>query len=340
MLSKASKRGIRMKKKILLFAFVLVLTTISPMIVQAETDTNLYVDVVEEDWFYKYTMYAYENGWMTGMSDHVFAPCEFVSRAQFVEILYRLEGRPEISDGICFYDVPQDAWYVDAVSWAAEKMIISGYEDGSFGPADAITREQLAVILHRYAGYIGRNMNESVDMSIYTDAIHISGFAKGAVSWCAANHIIKGTDGSLNPIGNTTRAECVAMVYRFLEDESQENEKGQFIVQYADQFVGNPYRWGGDDLYNGIDCSHFVYRVLKNCGVYDGEYVTSSGWRNKGMPVASLAEAQAGDVICYSGHVAIYDGRGLLVEAKCADEGITHNRSVGYKEIIAIRRFV
>ena len=114
---------------------------------------------------------------------------------------------------------------------------------------------------------------------------------------------------------------------------------GSAIVAYADQFVGNPYVWGGNSLTNGIDCSHFVYQVLKNCGVYSGGYTTSSGWRSLGSPVGSLSEAQAGDVICYSGHVAIYDGYGGIVEAKGSAWGITHDRSADCKTILAIRRF-
>ena len=114
---------------------------------------------------------------------------------------------------------------------------------------------------------------------------------------------------------------------------------GEAIVAYADQFVGNPYVWGGNSLTNGIDCSHFVYQVLKNCGVYSGGYTTSAGWRTLGKPVASLSEARAGDVLCYSGHVAIYDGHGGIVEAKGSKWGITHDRSANYKTILAIRRF-
>ncbi len=118
------------------------------------------------------------------------------------------------------------------------------------------------------------------------------------------------------------------------------NATGSAIVAYADQFVGNPYVWGGNSLTNGIDCSHFVYQVLKNCGVYSGGYVTSAGWRSKGRAVSSLSEAQAGDVLCYSGHVAIYDGHGGIVEAQSSRAGITHNRSASYKTILAIRRFI
>lgn len=118
------------------------------------------------------------------------------------------------------------------------------------------------------------------------------------------------------------------------------NVSGSAIVSYANQFVGNPYVWGGNSLTNGIDCSHFVYQVLKNCGVYSGGYVTSAGWRSKGYAVANLASAQAGDIICYSGHVAIYDGHGGIVEAQSSNAGITNNRSASCQTILAIRRFI
>lgn len=115
---------------------------------------------------------------------------------------------------------------------------------------------------------------------------------------------------------------------------------GSDIVAYADQFVGNPYVWGGDSLTNGIDCSHFVWRVLLNTGHYTRSYMTSSGWRTAGMPVASLSEAVAGDIICYDGHVAIYDGNGMIVEAKGRKWGITHDRRADHATILAIRRFI
>lgn len=125
-----------------------------------------------------------------------------------------------------------------------------------------------------------------------------------------------------------------------LQDEEINRIIRDAIVEYADCFVGYPYVWGGDSLTTGIDCSHFVYRILKNCGLYSGEYVTSAGWVEKGRPVAGLAEAKAGDIICYQGHVAIYDGNGGIVEAKGSQWGITHDRSVNCAPILAIRRFV
>ncbi len=114
---------------------------------------------------------------------------------------------------------------------------------------------------------------------------------------------------------------------------------GNNIVSYANQFVGNPYVWGGNSLSNGVDCSHFVYNVLKNTGAYTGGYSTSGGWAHKGSAVNSLSEARAGDVIVYPGHVAIYDGNGGIVEAQNPSAGVTNNRSATSSEIVAIRRF-
>ena len=111
------------------------------------------------------------------------------------------------------------------------------------------------------------------------------------------------------------------------------------VVAYADQYVGNPYQWGGNSLTDGIDCSHFVWQVLSNTGHYDGGYAVSDGWTSLGNEVDSLDNAVAGDVIVYPGHVAIYDGEGSLVQAKGKAYGITHDRSADYNNILAIRHF-
>ena len=114
---------------------------------------------------------------------------------------------------------------------------------------------------------------------------------------------------------------------------------GNGIITFAKQFVGRPYVWGGNSLTDGIDCSHFVWQILTRCGAYDGEYTTSGGWRSLGTEVASLDEACAGDVICYNGHVALYDGEGKIVEALNENAGITCDRPVDCDTILTIRRF-
>lgn len=115
--------------------------------------------------------------------------------------------------------------------------------------------------------------------------------------------------------------------------------QGEKIVAEALKYVGNPYVNGGNSLTNGIDCSHFVWKILQNSIGYSGGYTTSSDWRTRGQAVADLSQAGAGDVICYSGHVAIYDGNGKIVEAQSTKAGITSNRKAENSKILAIRRF-
>ncbi len=114
---------------------------------------------------------------------------------------------------------------------------------------------------------------------------------------------------------------------------------GTSIVDYANQFVGGAYVYGGNSLTGGIDCSHFVYNVLRNTGNYSGGYATSGNWATMGARVDSLSNARAGDVIVYSGHVAIYDGNGGIIEAQNPSAGITNNRAANDDAIVAIRRF-
>lgn len=129
-------------------------------------------------------------------------------------------------------------------------------------------------------------------------------------------------------------------IFSIPEEEKKEiNQNNNDIVNYADQYVGNPYVYGGNSLTDGIDCSHFVWQVLSNTGHYDGGYAVSDGWMNLGDHVDSLDDAVAGDVIVYPGHVAIYDGEGGIVEAKGSEWGITHDRSADSGQILAIRHF-
>ena len=122
--------------------------------------------------------------------------------------------------------------------------------------------------------------------------------------------------------------------------EIQTTRKQEAIIAYADSFVGNPYVWGGCSLTKGCDCSHFVWLVLRDTIGYDGGWVKSTSWLSRGTVVDSLANAQPGDVIVYRGHVAFYDGNGLLIDARNRRVGITHSAKADYTTILGIRRFV
>lgn len=113
---------------------------------------------------------------------------------------------------------------------------------------------------------------------------------------------------------------------------------GLAVVAYASQFVGNPYVWGGTSLTNGCDCSGFVTSVYRHFG-YDFGRLTSGSCRSIGREV-SYSDMQAGDIVCYDGHVGIYTGYGTIVEAQNTSRGITNTRSVNCHPIITIRRLL
>ena len=178
-----------------------------------------YTDVTDADWFYNEVAYAYENGIMTGINDTTFAPYEPLARAQFAIILHRLNGEPQTEYTDRFHDVGEDLWYTDAILWAADTDVVTGYSNGNFGPADKINREQMATMMYRYAEYKGYSLEGGVDYSQYEDAANVSDFAQEAMSWAVGNGIINGKydETQLDPQGEASRAECAIIMMRFIE---------------------------------------------------------------------------------------------------------------------------
>lgn len=128
-------------------------------------------------------------------------------------------------------------------------------------------------------------------------------------------------------------------------EEQKEPPLEEQIVSYADSFLGRPYIWGGTSLTNGADCSGFVGQVMAHFNLLNQKTASSHGYtsvslRSVGVAVPSLKSAKAGDIICYEGHVAIYDGRGRIVEALNPKAGIVHKRKATDQKIITIRRMI
>ena len=172
---------------------------------------------VSGHWAAEAIAWAYENGLMNGTGETTFAPNATLNRAMLATILYRLAGEPAVEgEGVPFNDVALDAWYTDAVIWANENGIVTGYGNGLFGSNDSITREQLAVMLYRYAKFMKYDTAESGDLSAFADAGDTSGWAAEALSWAYAEGIITGrTTTTIAPQGTATRAEVATILMRF-----------------------------------------------------------------------------------------------------------------------------
>lgn len=186
----------------------------------AEKSRLPFTDVIESDWFYDNVAYVYDNNLFKGITDTLFGPNQNLTRAMLVTVLHRAEGEPKASRSSGFEDVLDGAYYKDAVAWAAENGIVSGYSETEFAPDDLITREQIAAIMYRYAGFkgIGVSAGESFDISSYADFADISEYAVPALKWTAASKIMVGrTETTLDPKATATRAEAAAILQRLLE---------------------------------------------------------------------------------------------------------------------------
>ena len=183
------------------------------------TDDRLpFDDVRRGDWFYDDVRYVYETGLMNGTANRIFAPSVSTTRAMIVTILWRLEGSPVVNFAMRFRDVVENAWYSEAVRWAAANGIVTGYTEQTFGPNDNIAREQLAAILHRYAKYKGLDVSVGEDTNIlsFDDAQTISGYAVPAMQWACGAGLMQGSNRKLLPTAQATRAQVAAMLHRFL----------------------------------------------------------------------------------------------------------------------------
>lgn len=176
-----------------------------------------FTDIDTGAWYHEAADYVLNNGLMSGYGNGLFGTSHPLSRAQLAQILYNLEGRPELSGGGQFQDVPENAWYYNAVTWAESCGIATGYGNGLFGAEDAVTREQFAVILWNYAKFKGIDVAAiGSAASGFSDFSDTGEYAVPAMEWAVSSEIIKGKDGRLDPKGCATRAEAAQMLKNFL----------------------------------------------------------------------------------------------------------------------------
>lgn len=182
---------------------------------QALATGTEYSDVSKGDWFAPAVEEMAEKGIMTGLADGSFAPYAVVDRATVVTVLWRMAGAPAATVAKPFPDAV-GTWYETAAAWAKGRGIATGYDSGAFGGGDAVTREQLAVFLYRYAYQMGEPLAEGV-LGLFSDAGAISRWAETAVSHVVGAGILQGSDkGTLEPQGIANRAALASMLQRML----------------------------------------------------------------------------------------------------------------------------
>ena len=172
-----------------------------------------FTDVEENVWYHEGIDFMVRNGYMNGVAADTFDVEGSLTRAQLVTILYRIAGEPETSAAIPFADVADGQWYTKAIVWAAENGIVKGVNETTFAPNDPITREQIAVILYRYAH---EENTEDGKLTSFPDAKDISGYALEAMNWAVARGLINGSDGKLLPQDTATRAQIAVILARYL----------------------------------------------------------------------------------------------------------------------------
>ena len=174
------------------------------------TDTN------EGDWYYNAVQCVYGYKIMSGINSTAFAPNQKLTRGMIVTMLYNMENHPSIKGTSKFSGVQnKNVYFYNAVVWASNNNVVSGYANGKFGPDDNITREQLATILYNYCRYKGKYKTVHADYSKFTDSSKISSFAKWGMNWAVGHKIVNGSNGKLNPQGTATRAEAAAMISNY-----------------------------------------------------------------------------------------------------------------------------
>ena len=170
-----------------------------------------FTDVSANAWYYDAVRFVCETGLMNGLSSTAFSPYDNLSRVQLTQILYNMAGNPPVNNISGFADVAPGNWYANAVAWAVSRNIIDGYDSGTFGPYDYVTREEIVVMLWRYAG------KPVSEIELYfTDISNISTYTLPAVRWAVEKGILSGNSGgALTPKGLATRAQMAQMLKNY-----------------------------------------------------------------------------------------------------------------------------
>ena len=208
------------------------LLTGAPSAFAAVSDTG-FADVAANAWYADAVEYVRDNGLMSGTSTTTFSPDGTMTRAMLATTLYREAGSPAVTGADTFSDTQAGAWYEDAVLWASQEGVVSGYGNGLFGTNDPVSREQIATILWRYAGSPSTSAGQD-----FTDETAISAYASAAVDWARANGIVNGMEGNrFAPQLSATRAQVATILRNYLtmdqeDTQTPDPDTGRTLVVY------------------------------------------------------------------------------------------------------------
>lgn len=183
-----------------------------------ESGSLPFADVAKDSWYYDAIKAMYDKGLMNGEDNNKFNPSNKLSRAMLVTILYRMQNEPSVVVGSDFNDIKDGLWYTKAVAWASVNNVVNGVGEGKFAPNDSITRQELAVMLYRYAKAVGMDTASMAKLDSFKDNAQVADWASEAMQWAVGSGLMKGNDdGTINPNGTATRAEVATVVVRLIE---------------------------------------------------------------------------------------------------------------------------
>lgn len=178
-----------------------------------------FTDVEKDQWYYQAVRYAYFNDLMAGTGNNKFEPITVLDRATVVQLLYNLEGQPEVKELTDKFTDVGSQWYATAISWAVENNVVAGYEDETFRPETPVSREAFAQMLYNYAKFKKYDVETDADLKAFTDVDKVSDWALTALTWANANKLINGNgDGTINPAGGAQRAHAASILMNFCEN--------------------------------------------------------------------------------------------------------------------------
>lgn len=293
------------------------------------TLNNPFSDVQPGKWYTEAILYCKENGYMSGTSESTFSPDAAASRAMLVTTLWRIAGAETVGENQ-FADVPDSAWYKNAVNWAKQNGIAVGVSEKTFAPNSPISREQLAVMIQRFRAYLNLEVSGRSDLRYTRDVDMISGWAYDSVRWAVSNGLLAGKENYiLDPKGVATRAELAQVLYKYMtlppEEEECNNilEKNGIIV-LLEVFVEPASEYNKSTIY-----------LMVQGGDPESQIKITANVSSNGKTV-EVDLLPSDDVNWKTSYAGLDD---ILIPGKTVDITLTFKID-GYKESISYRKIV